>query len=271
MAIDKISGTAWTAISNIQGVAKSGIANILGQTPPSTGGGTATVSNVTYIEPSATFDSGWTINHQSPTAGQLILLIGTGGKDVYDSTDTVTNMTATGFTNILDQGPNNTVDGFLGGGTINVFTRIATGSEGTSSIAMDQDKSNYTIFWYITIDNANTTTPVNVIGSMSTFSSSPPSVVADAITTTTAGSIAFAVFATRGNAFNPFTVSGTGWPTSPTDDDDMPNSFNSVFDGTSGGFAYKAMPTAGTTNDLTVTANSAGGGVIHAVQFAVQP
>lgn len=272
MAIDKISGTAWASISKLGGISTSAIANVLGQTAP-TGSVAPTISSYTYIEPISTTDGGWTINHQSPSAGQLILLLGMGGNDVYPNSATVTNMTATGFTKHYDFGPYDTTAGTgTNAGTIVVFTRIATGSEGTSSIAMDQDYSNYTIFWYILIDDANSTTPLNPIGSIDFgMAALPPTVTSSSITTTKNNSLVFLMFGVGyGGLYDPFTLSGTGWPTTPTDDDDQPPNISGS--GVSAGWTSKAMPTAGATNDVTVTGSSGAAAVpIKALQFAIEP
>jgi len=277
MAIDKISGTSWTSISKLGGVSTSAIANVLGQTPA------VAVSNPTidsYVNTTLGNVSSWTINHQNPTAGQLILLICLGDEGSYNHTfsSNLTNMTASGFTSEIDRGSYNNWPGITVESTINVLWKVATGSEGTSSISMSQDLASYVTVWYILIDGANTTTPINVIstanasGSASLSPYSPPSLTHNGITTTTNDSLVFAVFASEGAGFEPFTLSGTGWPTSFTGESDSPSGGIDYNTGVSGGWTTKLISTAGASGSITATGQTlAVGAWMQAVSFAIQP
>lgn len=277
MAIDKISGTAWASISKLGGVSTGAIANVLGQTPP------AAVSYPTidsYVNTALGNVSSWTINHQNPTAGQLILLICLGDEGSYNHTfsSNLTNMTASGFTSEIDRGSYNNWPGQTVESTINVLWRVATGSEGTSSISMSQDLASFVTVWYVLIDGANTTTPINVIStanasdSASLFPYSPPTLTHNGITTTTNDSLVFAVFACEGSGFEPFTVIGTGWPTSFTGEADSPSGTSDHNVGVSGGWATKLISTAGASGSITATGQTLSfGAYMQAVSFAIQP
>ena len=277
MAIDKISGAAWTSISKLGGVSTGAIANVLGQSPP------VAVSYPTidsYVNTTLGNVSSWTINHQNPTAGQLILLVCLGDEGSYNHnfSSNLTNMTASGFTSEIDRGSYNNWPGFTVESTINVLWKVATGSEGTSSISMSQDLASFVTVWYILIDGANTTTPINVIspanvsGSASISATNPPSLNHGGITTTTNDSLVFAVFASEGAGFEPFTLSGTGWPTSFTGESDSPSGGTDYNIGVSGGWTTKLIQTAGSSGSITATGQTlSSGGWMQAVSFAVQP
>lgn len=277
MAIDKISGAAWTSISKLGGVSTGAIANVLGQSPP------VAVSYPTidsYVNTTLGNVSSWTINHQNPTAGQLILLVCLGDEGSYNHnfSSNLTNMTASGFTSEIDRGSYNNWPGFTVESTINVLWKVATGSEGTSSISMSQDLASFVTVWYILIDGANTTTPINVIspanvsGSASISATNPPSLNHGGITTTTNDSLVFAVFASEGAGFEPFTLSGTGWPTSFTGESDSPSGGTDYNLGVSGGWTTKLIQTAGSSGSITATGQTlSSGGWMQAVSFAVQP
>lgn len=278
MAIDKISGTAWTSISKLGSVSTGAIANVLGQTPPGPAVSYPTIDS--HVNTTLGSVSSWTINHQNPTAGQLILLICLGDEGSYNHTfnSNLTNMTASGFTSEIDRGSYNNWPGQTVESTINVLWKVATGSEGTSSISMSQDLTSFVTAWYILIDGANTTTPINVIStanasdSASVSPSNPPSLAHNGITTTTNDSLVFAVFASEGAGFEPFTVSGTGWPTSFTGEADSPSSGTDYNVGVSGGWTTKVISTAGASGSITATGQTlAAGGYMQAVSFAIQP
>ena len=278
MAIDKISGTAWTSISKLGSVSTGAIANVLGQTPPGPAVSYPTIDS--HVNTTLGSVSSWTINHQNPTAGQLILLICLGDEGSYNHTfnSNLTNMTASGFTSEIDRGSYNNWPGVNVESTINVLWKVATGSEGTSSISMAQDLASYVTVWYILIDGANTTTPVNVISnantsdSASVFPYSPPTLTHNGIATTTNDSLVFAVFACEGAGFEPFTVGGTGWPTSFTGESDSPSGGTGTNLGVSGGWATKVISTAGTSGPITTTGQTKSfGAYLQAVSFAIQP
>lgn len=278
MAIDKISGAAWTSISKLGSVSTGAIANVLGQTPPSSAVSYPTIDS--HVNTTLGSVSSWTINHQNPTAGQLILLICLGDEGSYSHTfnSNLTNMTASGFTSEIDRGSYNNWPGQTVDSTINVLWKVATGSEGTSSISMAQDLASYVTVWYILIDGANTTTPVNVISNANTSDSAsvyqynPPTLTHNGITTTTNDSLVFAVFACKGAGYEPFTVGGTGWPTSFTGESDSPSGGTDTSLGVSGGWATKLTPTAGASGPITTTGQTKSVGTyLQAVSFAIQP
>lgn len=278
MAIDKISGTAWTSISKLGSVSTGAIANVLGQTPPDPAVSYPTIDS--HVNTTLGSVSSWTINHQNPTAGQLILLICLGDEGSYNHTfnSNLTNMTASGFTSEIDRGSYNNWPGQTVESTINVLWKVATGSEGTSSISMSQDLSSFVTVWYILIDGANTTTPINAIStadasdSASVFPYSPPTLTHNGITTTTNDSLVFAVFASEGAGFEPFTVSGTGWPTSFTGESDSPSGGTDYNSGVSGGWVTKVISTAGSSGSTAATGRTRSvGAYMQAVSFAVQP
>jgi len=224
--------------------------------------------------------SSWTINHQNPTAGQLILLVCLGDEGSYNHTfgSNLTNMTASGFTSEIDRGSYNNWPGQNVDSTINVLWKVATGSEGTSSISMAQDLASYVTVWYILIDEANTTTPINVIStanasdSASLSRSNPPSVTNNGITTTTDNSLVFAVFASQGSGFEPFSLDGANWLESTTAEADSPSGGSGTTFGVSGGWTTTNVPTAGSSGSVAVTGRTLSvGAYMQILQFAVQP
>ncbi len=223
--------------------------------------------------------SSWTINHQNPTAGQLILLICLGDEGSYNHTfsSNLTNMAATGFTNAIDRGSYNNWPGQTVESTINVLWKAATGSEGTSSISMSQDEASYVTVWYVVIDDADLTNPINVVSSANASDSAslfadPPSVTNNGITTTTDNSLVFVVFASEGAGFEPFSLDGTNWLESTTAEADSPSGGVDRDLGVSGGWTTTTVPTAGSSGSVTVTGqNLVTGAYMQILQFAVQP
>ena len=223
--------------------------------------------------------SSWTINHQNPTANQTILLICIGDEGDYNHSfsSNLTNMSASGFTSKIDRGSYNNWIGFDVDCTINVLWKTATGSEGTSSISMSQDEASYVTVWYVVIDDADLTNPINVVstanasGSASAFAN-PPSVTNNGITTTTDNSLVFVVFASEGAGFDPFSLDGANWLESTTAEADSPSGGTDYNGGVSGGWTTTNVPTAGSSGSVTVTGQTlAVGAYMQILQFAVQP
>ena len=223
--------------------------------------------------------SSWTINHQNPTANQTILLICIGDEGDYNHSfsSNLTNMSASGFTSKIDRGSYNNWIGFDVDCTINVLWKTATGSEGTSSISMSQDEASYVTVWYVVIDDADLTNPINVVstanasGSASAFAN-PPSVTNNGITTTTDNSLVFVVFASEGAGFDPFSLDGENWLESTTAEADSPSGGTDYNGGVSGGWTTTNVPTAGSSGSVTVTGQTlAVGAYMQILQFAVQP
>ncbi len=223
--------------------------------------------------------SSWTINHQNPTANQTILLICIGDEGNYNHSfsSNLTNMSASGFTSKIDRGSYNNWSGITIDSTINVLWRKATGSEGTSSISMSQDQSSYVTVWYVIIDDADLTNPINVVSTANasdsaSFFASPPSVTNNGITTTTDNSLVFVVFASEGAGFEPFSLDGTSWLESTTAEADSPTGGTDYNGGVSGGWTTTAVPTAGSSGSVTVTGRTlASGAYMQILQFAIQP
>lgn len=143
-----------------------------------------------------------------------------------------------------------------------MYWRIATGSEGASE-TVTNDNSAEMVGWYLRISGVDTTTPINVSGTMSEEASGSTH-TADSVTTTAADCLAFYIDICDGSDTDPFTVSGTGW----TEFSELAagNSSTSV----AGSIGTKDQTTAGATGNATITlGGNADSGV--AVQFAVAP
>lgn len=223
--------------------------------------------------------SSWTINHQNPTANQTILLICIGDEGDYNHSfsSNLTNMSASGFTSKIDRGSYNNWPGATVDSTINVLWRKATGSEGTSSISMSQDQASYVTVWYVIIDDADLTNPINVVSTANASDSgslfaSPPSVTSNGITTITDNSLVFVVFASEGAGFEPFSLDGTNWLESTTAEADSPAGGTDYNLGVSGGWTTTTVPTSGSSGSVTVTGQTlVSGAYMQILQFAVQP
>lgn len=182
----------------------------------------------------------------------LLLIVGSDNTNASPSWDTVS-----GWTRFVNIG-NSSSDAKLG-----CYWRIADGTEpATVNVATSSGDLDETWGFYIRISGADTTTPINVVGSGQNTGSAS-SFAVDQVTTTADDCLAFYALAFDGGDGLPFSVSGTGWTESAEVQADT------IFSGASGTWGTRAVATAGSTGTATVTADSSDGATY--IQFAVAP
>jgi len=154
MAIDKLSGVAFTAIDQISGIAKSSIANVSGIAAPASGGSDIVFSDVTYssfdmnIGPSNPFN---VTLPSSATSGDFVM--------VLYSNDMI-------FSYNLTPTPSGwTLQQWLGSGTsdnhLHVYTRVLDGTEGsTLPLYSSYSTGRGGMAWAMVCENIDTTNPV---------------------------------------------------------------------------------------------------------------
>lgn len=147
---------------------------------------------------------------------------------------------------------------------IAMYWRIATGSEAASE-DVTATAACYGKSWYLRISGADGTTPIHLVGSENEGNAN--SLEASSITTTSNNTLVIAMFSCDGGDMYPFTISGSGWPTTFETDQ---QAYDGTFPGAwSGGWTYKTMPTAGATGNVIFTASQADG--FETIQFAIEP
>lgn len=140
-------------------------------------------------------------------------------------------------------------------------------SDGTETdITLSSLFSRDTVAWYVRISGVDTTSPIDVTGSF-VDGSSPLTI--PAVTTSSSNCMAFVLFAYDGGDGDPFTLGGTGWPSTIPSDQYEEASFNSGATA-AGGWATKTMTGAGSSVDAVLSDNGEGDGA-SGLQFALSP
>ena len=149
-----------------------------------------------------------------------------------------------------------------GGGTgVTVYYKVSDGTETDVTITATNFASIY-YGWYFRISGADTTTPVDVIGSSWTNSSTQGQALS--ATTTTDGCLVFFIAGFDGADGGSFGfVSGTDW--SIESEELVTTGSNSV----SGCFGYKVLATAGASGNVVVSKSISDGWSNR--QFAIAP
>lgn len=159
--------------------------------------------------------------------------------------DGATMGTPTGWTQVLQNG-GATADSKFG-----VWYKVADGTEGsTISFSWDKPGGYSVIGWVMRVQGADITNPIEVIGTYAAnaFSSSA---TAPAAITSNDNCLAFAILSFDGNDAEPITLSGTGWDASfPAGQ--VINYPNPATNALTAGWITKEIPTADTTQDLTM-------------------
>jgi len=182
----------------------------------------------------------------------LLILLAT------DNTDTLTRWDTppTGW-NLIASGGNNDTDNE---GV--AFWRIADGSEAATETIVSEDPGDTddVIGWYVRVSGVDTTTPIDVTGTVLLAASSNSAAI-PGVTTTVVDTLAFYFLSFDGGDGDPF-----GEPTGWTEQDDK-----GVLDigGVSGAWGTKAVPTATDTGTATVSLSETDGNV--SFQWAVRP
>jgi len=147
---------------------------------------------------------------------------------------------------------------------IQTMYKVSDGTEGDVSIASSLDRD--TVAWYLRISGVDASSPINVTGS---FVDDRGSLTVPGVTTSSNNCMAILMFAYDGGDGDPFTISGTGWPSSLPNDQYEEAQFNGV--GTaSGGWATKSMGGSTSSGDAIITDNGENDG-IAGIQIALTP
>ena len=139
-----------------------------------------------------------------------------------------------------------------------IFYKIASGSEGDVTVTVGSADH---IVWYLRVSGANTTTPINVLGSSNAGAGTNSTALS--VDTTTDNCLAFYLNSFDGGDGYPFSISGTGW--TETDEQQVSTSGSA----NSGSWGNKDQETAGATGNVTITASTSDGQ--STVQFAIAP
>jgi hypothetical protein len=186
--------------------------------------------------------------------GDLLLVLqineNSSGTDQWNDT---TNK-PTGFTNVFEGG-SGVSDSHIG-----VFWREADGTEG-ATLNCPQNNSENGVVWYLRVTGADTSSPIDVMGTITEGETN--SLAITAATTTVDNCLAFYVQCFDGGDGLSYTVSGTGWSES-----DEQQSGTGQAD-SSGSWGTKLVASAGTTGSPTVTASVTDG--MGGVVFAITP
>ncbi len=153
MAIEEISGKAYTAIDALSGVATSAIDNVSGIDAPSSGGVDIVFSDVTY----SSFDFRWSTTNpfnvslpSTASSGDFIMILFSSDAPVGSNMA----VTPTGWT-LREFIGNNASDNHL-----IVYTRILNGTEGsTVSIYSTISSNRGGMAWAMVCENIDTTNP----------------------------------------------------------------------------------------------------------------
>ena len=145
---------------------------------------------------------------------------------------------------------------------IQTLYKVSDGTEGGVTLTSSLERD--TVAWYLRISGVDTSSPFNVNGS---FADDITPITIPSVTTTVNGCMAFTLFAFDGGDGDPFTITGTGWPsTIPT------NQYleEDVIGGSISGFwVTKEIATAGASGSLSVDSGTLDG--MGGVQFALTP
>lgn len=145
---------------------------------------------------------------------------------------------------------------------IQTLYKVSDGTEGSVTLTSSLERD--TVVWYLRISGVDTSSPFNVNG---TFADDITPVTIPSVTTTVNGCLAFTLFAFDGGDGDPFTLTGTGWPSSiPTNqylEEDVIGSSISGF------WITKEIVTSGTSESLSVNSSTLDG--MGGVQFALTP
>lgn len=149
-----------------------------------------------------------------------------------------------------------------------LFYKISDGTEGDVNIGLDNRVTFMDVaIWYIKISNTHQTNPITVGSSTIITATNLFSVTASSLVTPTDNCLVFAGVTFDGGDGEPFSLSGTGWPSSiPPGQETEVGSLGSNL---SCGWVTKTLPTAGSSSDVVFTAQFPDG--LLGQQFAIRP
>lgn len=145
---------------------------------------------------------------------------------------------------------------------IQTLYKVSDGTEGSVTLTSSLERD--TVAWYLRISGVDTSSPFNVNG---TFADGLPPIAIPSVTTTVNGCMAFTLFAFDGGDGDPFTLTGTGWPTSIPTNQYLEE--DAIGGSISGFWVTKTLSTAGASGSLTVDSGTLDG--MGGVQFALAP
>ena len=186
MAIDKLSGVAFTAIDQISGIAKSSIANVSGIAAPASGGSDIVFSDVTYSSFDGTISPTIPFNVTLPssaTSGDFAMVLYTVDFPFNgNATPTPSGWTLQEF--VGDSASDN---------HLHVYTRVLDGTEGSTLPIYAVFTANGLggMAWAMVCENIDTTNPVGTNSTITRGSGS--SITVPAATSASAGTFIFYV------------------------------------------------------------------------------
>lgn len=191
-------------------------------------------------------------------SGDKVVLIN-GGEDSAENPNIW--FPVSGFTEHLEYGNSGGQDCQVG-----IQSKTAGSSEPSTYDVTTEAGADYFVAKCLRITGAST--DAIIIGTPSgNDGSSESSRTANSVTTPVDNCLVVAVCVTDGADMAPFTISGTGWGTDVSPDETLTSAGGNA--GVAMALAYKLVPTAGASEDVTFSADSSDGMV--AVQFVVKP
>ena len=146
---------------------------------------------------------------------------------------------------------------------IQTMYRVADGTEGASEI-LTSGFSRNTVAWYLRVSGVDSSTPIDSLGS---YAENEGSVVVPSLTTTVNGAMAFVLCAFDGGDMDPFSLSGTGWPTSIPVNQYLEESNEGA--SAAGLWLTKTVASAGSSESFSISSGENDG--MLGVQFALTP
>ncbi len=181
------------------------------------------------------------------STGDLLVLI-----CANDASNTADWNTLTGWTRFINA---NTV---VADAAIGCYWRVADGTEGTS-VTPTSISSSEAVGWYLRVTGADTSTPINVVGSLRAMRSTTHT--GDPITTTVDDCLAFYVIAFDGGDGAPFSVAS---PWSESDE-----GASGRLAGVGAAWGTLVVATAGSSGSPEITSSTSDGASV--MTFAIAP
>lgn len=146
---------------------------------------------------------------------------------------------------------------------IQTFYKISDGTE-ASSETLTSGFARNTVAWYLRISGIDSSDPIDVVGS---FADDITSLTVPSITTTLDNSMAIVLCAFDGGDMDPFTISGTGWPSSVPANQYLES--DNIGSAAGGLWLTKTVSSAGSSENISVSSSVNDG--ILGVQFSLNP
>jgi hypothetical protein len=146
------------------------------------------------------------------------------------------------------------------------FYKVASGTEGGTTISIPAQSTNDMWAACVVIRNANPITPINAIGT-NWDNGSATAHIPPAVTTTVNNELVFFMLSADGADTLPFTISGTNWISGNTQQ--IGCAGGTAAQTVGGIFGWKSVVSAGSSQDVTITYAAADGG--SGFQFSINP